>query len=42
MVEILSTCPTNWGMKPVDSLKRIQNETMNYYPLGEFTSVEGL
>jgi 2-oxoglutarate ferredoxin oxidoreductase subunit beta len=42
LVEILSTCPTNWGMNPVDALKRIENETMNYYPLGEFKSVEGL
>jgi len=29
-------------MKPVDALKRIENETMNYYPLGEFKNVEGL
>jgi 2-oxoglutarate ferredoxin oxidoreductase subunit beta len=42
LVEILSTCPTNWGMNPVDSLKRIQEETMNYYPLGEFKVTEGL
>jgi 2-oxoglutarate ferredoxin oxidoreductase subunit beta len=41
-VEFISTCPTNWGMNPVDSLKRIQEETMNYYPLGEFKVSEGL
>ncbi len=42
MVEILSTCPTNWGMNPVDSLKRIQEETIKYYPLGEYKVSEGL
>ncbi|HPV86529.1 MAG TPA: thiamine pyrophosphate-dependent enzyme, partial [Caldisericia bacterium] len=36
IVEILSTCPTNWGMTPVDALKRVKEETMKYYPLGEF------
>jgi len=35
IVEILSTCPTNWGMTPVDALKRVKEETMKYYPLGE-------
>ena len=33
IVEILSTCPTNWGMTPVDALKRVKEETMKYYPL---------
>ncbi len=42
IVEILSTCPTNWGMTPVDSLKRVKEETMKYYPLGEFRVAEGL
>jgi 2-oxoglutarate ferredoxin oxidoreductase subunit beta len=42
IVEILSTCPTNWGMSAVDSLKRVKEETMKYYPLGEFRVAEGL
>lgn len=42
IVEILSTCPTNWGMTPIDSLKRVKEETMKYYPLGEFKVAEGL
>ena len=42
IVEILSTCPTNWGMTPVDALKRVKEETMKYYPLGEFKVAEGL
>jgi len=42
MVEILSTCPTNWGMDALSSLKRIDNEVTKYYPLGEYKEVEGL
>ncbi len=36
MVEVLSTCPTNWGLKPVDSLKWVIEKVMPVYPLGEF------
>jgi 2-oxoglutarate ferredoxin oxidoreductase subunit beta len=32
-VEILSPCPTNWKLSPVDSCKRIENEVVKYYPL---------
>jgi 2-oxoglutarate ferredoxin oxidoreductase subunit beta len=34
IVEVLSTCPTNWGLAPVDAIKRLQNEMIPYYPLG--------
>ncbi|MCI2062511.1 MAG: thiamine pyrophosphate-dependent enzyme [Eubacteriaceae bacterium] len=34
-VEILSPCPTNWKMSPVDSLKRIETEAMTYFGCGE-------
>ena len=36
MVEVLSTCPTNWGLTPVDSLKWLKENMMPYYPLGNF------
>jgi 2-oxoglutarate ferredoxin oxidoreductase subunit beta len=36
MVEILSTCPTNWGLSPMDSLKWLEENMVPYYPLGEF------
>lgn len=36
MVEILSTCPTNWGMTPLDSMKWIEDEMMKVYPLGVY------
>jgi len=40
MVEILSTCPTNWGMTPVDSLGWLEENMMPYYPLGNFRTPE--
>ena len=41
IVEVLSTCPTNWGMTPVDSLKWLEDNMIPYYPLGNFRSPEG-
>lgn len=36
MVEILSTCPTNWGQDPVQSLAWIDEAMLEQYPLGVF------
>nr|WP_322509239.1 thiamine pyrophosphate-dependent enzyme [Anaerolinea sp.] len=36
MVEFLSTCPTNWGMTPVDALHWLEEHMIEYYPLGDF------
>lgn len=36
MVEVLSTCPTNWGITPTDSLKWLEENMIPYYPLGNF------
>ncbi len=41
LVEILSTCPTNWGKTPVDSVKWLADEMIPYYPLGELKTPEG-
>lgn len=38
MVEILSVCPTNWRMKPVDALRWLEKNMLSHYPLGEFKS----
>ena len=35
-VEILSTCPTNWGLSPQDSIKYITTTTSKEFPLGVF------
>jgi len=34
IVEVLSTCPTNWGLDPVQSLKWIEEKMIPQYPLG--------
>jgi 2-oxoglutarate ferredoxin oxidoreductase subunit beta len=36
MVEILSTCPTNWGLSPLDALQWLEDKMIPYYPLGEY------
>jgi len=36
MVELLSTCPTNWGISPVDSMKWIEEHMVPVYPLGDY------
>jgi 2-oxoglutarate ferredoxin oxidoreductase subunit beta len=41
-VEVLSTCPTNWGMKPSDSLEWLKNNMMETYPLGDLKTPEGV
>jgi len=33
-VEVLSSCPTNWGMTPVEANRRIAEEMIPYFPLG--------
>jgi 2-oxoglutarate ferredoxin oxidoreductase subunit beta len=36
IVEIVSNCPTNWGMTPQESLDRAIDEVIPYFPLGVF------
>jgi 2-oxoglutarate ferredoxin oxidoreductase subunit beta len=36
IVEVLSTCPTNWGLTPVESLDWLKDNMMPYYPLGVY------
>lgn len=40
MVELLSTCPTNWGLTPVESLRWIEERMIPVFPLGEFKKGE--
>lgn len=35
MVEVMSTCPTNWGMDAITAEKRLTDEVIPYYALGE-------
>lgn len=39
-VEILSTCPTNWGYSPVKSLEWLRDNMIPYYPLGNLKCPE--
>jgi 2-oxoglutarate ferredoxin oxidoreductase subunit beta len=39
-VEVVSTCPTNWGMTPIDSIEWAENTLLPYYPLGDFKTPE--
>lgn len=41
MVEIVAPCPTNWGLSPLDSWKRIQDEVLSVYPTGEYIDCGG-
>ena len=40
MVEILSTCPTNWRLSPIEANKWLEKKMIPYYPLGEFKNSE--
>ncbi len=36
LVEVVSSCPTNWGMTPQAALKWIDDNMLPYYPLGVY------
>lgn len=42
MVEMLSTCSTNWGLSPIESLKWLEEHMIPYYPIGDFKVTEAL
>lgn len=35
-VEVLSTCPTNWGMDALKANARVEKEMIPYFPLGVY------
>jgi 2-oxoglutarate ferredoxin oxidoreductase subunit beta len=39
-IELISTCPTNWGMTPVEAVKWAEENMLTYYSLGEFKTPE--
>ena len=44
LIEVVSTCPTNWGMTPQQALDWVEEKMIPYYPLGVYkdkTSEEG-
>ncbi len=36
LIEVVSTCPTNWGMTPEKALEWVDEKMIPYYPLGVF------
>ncbi|NLA77058.1 MAG: 2-oxoglutarate oxidoreductase [Clostridiales bacterium] len=36
IVEVVSSCPTNWGLAPNDALEWLRNNMLPYYPLGVY------
>jgi len=41
LVEVLSSCPSCWGMAPADALEWLEQNMIPYYPLGEFVGGNG-
>ena len=39
MVEVLSTCPTNWGLTPQEALKWLKENMIPQFPLGVYKEV---
>ncbi len=36
LVEVISACPTNWGLRPDEALRWIDDNMIPYYPLGVY------
>ena len=36
LIEVVSTCPTNWGMTPQKALQWLEENMLPYYPLGVY------
>lgn len=41
-IEALSTCPTNWGMGPLQANQRLTDEMIPYFPLGVYKNSENM
>ncbi len=39
-VEVVSTCPTNWGLTPVEAVKWAEEQMLPYYKLGDLKTPE--
>jgi 2-oxoglutarate ferredoxin oxidoreductase subunit beta len=42
LVETISSCPTNWGMTPKESLRWIEEKMIPYYPLGDYKVLDAV
>jgi 2-oxoglutarate ferredoxin oxidoreductase subunit beta len=42
MVELLSSCPTNWGMTPPEALQWVEDHMVPFYPLGDYKVIDAV
>ncbi len=42
MVELLSSCPTNWGLTPEKALEWIAEHMVPYYPIGDYKVIDAV
>jgi 2-oxoglutarate ferredoxin oxidoreductase subunit beta len=42
LVEVLSSCPVNWGMTPIEALRFVKETMILYYPLGDYKVSDGV
>ncbi len=40
LVEVVSTCPTNWGMNPVEAFDWMRENMLPHYPLGVYKDID--
>lgn len=40
IIEVVSTCPTNWGLSPQDAFEWMRENMLPYYPLGVYRDVQ--
>ena len=40
IVEVVSTCPTNWGLSPIEALGWLRENMLSYYPLGVYKDIK--
>ena len=36
LVEVVSACPTNWGMTPQQAMEWVDSDMLPYYPIGVY------
>jgi 2-oxoglutarate ferredoxin oxidoreductase subunit beta len=42
MVELLSSCPTNWGLPPEKALEWIEHNMVPYFPLDDYRVLDAV
>jgi 2-oxoglutarate ferredoxin oxidoreductase subunit beta len=42
MVELLSSCPTNWGIQPNEALQWVEEHMVPYYPIGDYKVIQAV